>query len=466
MREGAPPKIKLVQESVVSRPQGEARRENLRRRPTILIGTAPDGRLYITVPPTSNATLALRSISGARWHSREAKWSLPGEAKVALARLFPNHRLVTEDRSGQARATPGRPQQHHGQEAYAATGRAHLASPVQSDGDRAPDDESLGKAGSDSGLPPMESTQPACAAGDGQVAKPALAQCPDAGEVLRQADREFRLRRYSSRTRKRYLAIHEAYLTSLQAPALPPSPEKIREFVNQTVVAGSLSYSAHAQTVSAIRFLYRWVLQCPLDPLHLPSPKKEKRLPAVLGKEAVLCLLSAIRNEKHRALVALAYGSGLRVSELVRLRLEDLEPDRGTLRVRKGKGKKDRYTLYSAPVQRAVEAYVRLYEPGTWLFPGQRPGRHLTARSAQKVVERARKKMGLPDHATPHALRHSFATHLLENGTDLRYSQKLLGHASSRTTEVYTHVTRRDLAQIRGPLEELPWDEEKGAHQK
>jgi integrase/recombinase XerD len=246
---------------------------------------------------------------------------------------------------------------------------------------------------------------------------------------------------------------------------LPPDLEKIREFVDQAVIARGLSYSAHAQTVSAIRFLYRWVLQRPLEALHLPSPKKERRLPAVLGKEAVLSLLSAIKNEKHRALVVLTYGSGLRVSELVRLRVDDLEPDRGTLRVRKGKGKKDRYTLYSAPAHRAVEAYMRLYQPSTWLFPGQRPGRHLTARSAQKVVERARKLMNLPDHATPRALRHSFATHLLESGTDLRYIQELLGHASSRTTEIYTHVTRRDLAQIRGPLEELPWDEDKGAHQ-
>jgi integrase/recombinase XerD len=159
----------------------------------------------------------------------------------------------------------------------------------------------------------------------------------------------------------------------------------------------------------------------------------------------------------------LEYGSGLCVGEVVRLRVSDLHPEANTLFVRRGKGKKDRYTIYSGVAREAVEAYLAAYKPQIWLFPGQLPGRHLTSRTAQKIIEKARKKAGLGDEVTPHTLRHCFATHLLEDGTDLRYIQELLGHASPKTTQIYTHVTRRDLARIRSPLDRLPWrdDEDK-----
>ncbi len=166
-------------------------------------------------------------------------------------------------------------------------------------------------------------------------------------------------------------------------------------------------------------------------------------------------LLSSLRNLKHRALVMLAYSAGLRVSELVRLRPGDLDRARRLLHVRGGKGRKDRYTLLSPVAAEAVGLYVDAYRPAGWLFPGTQAGHHLSTRSVQKLLARAARQTGISKRLTPHTLRHSFATHLLEAGTDLRYIQELLGHASSRTTDSYTHVTSRDLARIRSPLDAL-----------
>jgi site-specific recombinase XerD len=149
------------------------------------------------------------------------------------------------------------------------------------------------------------------------------------------------------------------------------------------------------------------------------------------------------------------YSAGLRVSEVVRLRPEDLDIDRGMIRVRRGKGAKERYTLLSARVVDAIRIYLAAFPSRPWLFPGARPDRHYTTRSVQKIVHRAAQRAGIGKHVTPHTFRHSFATHLLESGTDLRYIQELLGHSSSRTTEIYTHVTTTRLASIRSPLDEL-----------
>jgi site-specific recombinase XerD len=147
------------------------------------------------------------------------------------------------------------------------------------------------------------------------------------------------------------------------------------------------------------------------------------------------------------------YSAGLRVSEVVRLRIEDLDPERELIRVRSGKGRKDRYTLLSRRAFEIVRRYIHEYGPTTWLFTGSRPNKPISTRSAQKIVELARQRAGLTARASAHTLRHSFATHLLENGTDVRHIQELLGHSSARTTQIYTHVSRRDLGRIRSPLD-------------
>ena len=166
-------------------------------------------------------------------------------------------------------------------------------------------------------------------------------------------------------------------------------------------------------------------------------------------------LLDAVENLKHRAIILLTYSGGLRLGEVVRLKVEDIDLDRKLVHVRQGKHRKDRYTMLSAVAQKAVQDYRRQYPPETWLFPGARPGRHLTERSVQKAFDRACKKANINKRISIHTLRHSFATHLLERGTDLRYIQVLLGHASPKTTQIYTRVTNRDLAKIQSPLDAL-----------
>ena len=174
----------------------------------------------------------------------------------------------------------------------------------------------------------------------------------------------------------------------------------------------------------------------------------------VLSREEVLAIFEAIPYIKHKAMVATSYGAGLRISEVCALRKSDIDSQRMQIRVHQGKGKKDRFALLSPLVLELLREYYRKVRPkGDWLFPGQNPKRHLTTNAIHKAFKKALKKVGIRKKASMHSLRHSFATHLLENGTDIRFVQALLGHASIRSTTRYTHVSNAALAQI-----ESPWD--------
>lgn len=266
---------------------------------------------------------------------------------------------------------------------------------------------------------------------------------------------ELRLRGYSPRTIKVYLAHVSAYQRTLRVPAEEAGEEEIRRHLVDLVERKRVSRSYLNQSVSAIKFLYRNVFRAPTAMDGLPRPRGERKLPQVLSRDEILRLIATPRNPKHRILLLLAYSAGLRVSEVVRLRVDDIESDRGLIRVRGGKGRKDRYTTLSPLVLEALRDYWRVFRPRPFLFPGQRPGRHLTARSAQKVLDRARRCAGIREGVSMHTLRHSFATHLLEDGTDLRYVQELLGHRRPETTMIYTHVTQKDLTRIRSPLDNM-----------
>jgi integrase/recombinase XerD len=163
--------------------------------------------------------------------------------------------------------------------------------------------------------------------------------------------------------------------------------------------------------------------------------------------------LKATVNETEEALLAVIYSAGLRASEAIGLRVDDIRSERNQIRIRGGKGKKDRYTILADRTLSLLRTYYRAYRPGEWVFPGQDPGRHMSRSSARRIFERAREKAGINDEASLHTLRHSFATHLLEDGVDLRYIQELLGHGSIRTTQRYTHVSRRRIEQVRSPLD-------------
>ena len=263
------------------------------------------------------------------------------------------------------------------------------------------------------------------------------------------------LQGYSPRTRKVYLGHVRRFLAWRSGESEQAELPDPMAYLLHLVEEVGVSRSYHNQAVSALRFVFDRVLEEPALAERIPRPKRELQLPRVLSTDEVRRFLAQVRHPKHRALVLLIYSAGLRVSEAVRLRPEDLDADRGLLRVRRGKGGKDRYTLLSTTALTAVNVYREAFPGGAWLFPGQRRDRHYTTRSAQRIITLAAEKAGLDKRVTPHTLRHSFATHLLEAGTDLRYIQELLGHKSSRTTEIYTHVSHPRLAAIRNPLDEL-----------
>jgi len=268
-------------------------------------------------------------------------------------------------------------------------------------------------------------------------------------------EREVLIRGYSRSTAKAYRNHIRAFLRHVDRPAAEVEDAHIRQYLHHLVAEKDASRAHLNQAVSAIKFLYDKVLASPRTVAGIPRPRGERKLPVVLGREEMRLLLAAPANLKHRALLLLAYSAGLRVGEVVRLRPSDIDSDRGLIRIRSGKGRKDRYSVLSPAVLGVLREYWRTHRPGEWLFPGGREGRHITVRSAQKIVARAKETAGIRRNVTMHTLRHSFATHLLEDGVDLRYVQELLGHTKPETTMIYTHVTRKDLARIRSPLDGL-----------
>ena len=196
--------------------------------------------------------------------------------------------------------------------------------------------------------------------------------------------------------------------------------------------------------------------------IDLERPKKEKKLPEILSKNEISKLLKAVKNLKHKAILYLVYSAGLRVGEVVKLKPTDIDRDRMLIHIIQGKGKKDRYTILSETALSILRQYVKVYKPEHWLFPGQHPDKHLTERSVQKVFDNARIDAKIRKDVSVHNLRHSFATHLLEGGVNLRYIQELLGHSSSKTTEIYTHVTQKNLSNIISPLDTIMMNKEEG----
>lgn len=187
----------------------------------------------------------------------------------------------------------------------------------------------------------------------------------------------------------------------------------------------------------------------------IQRPRREKRLPNVLSKEEVKSILEAPTNLKHRAMLSLIYACGLRRSELLNLTLKDVLSDRNLLFIQQSKGKKDRVVPIGNKLIEMLRDYYKAYKPKTWLFEGQIPNSKYSEKSLENVLKQSLVKTKIKKKVSLHWLRHSYATHLLENGTDLRYIQELLGHSSSRTTEIYTHVSTQNLQQIRSPFDDL-----------
>lgn len=274
---------------------------------------------------------------------------------------------------------------------------------------------------------------------------------PAQSETLRRLSERMVVQRYSPRTRKAYLHHARAFLAFLRVAPEAAGAAHVGEYL-QDVASRDKSVSFQRQAISAIRLLF--------DDMGRPGvmatvhrPRPDRTLPVVLSPAEVRRLLDATPNPTHRLALALLYSGGLRVGEVVALRVWDIDVDRGVIRVRGGKGRKDRETLLSRSALALLRETRPLTNPRAWIFPGARPGRHLTPRSIQKVFARSLERSGVAKAATVHSLRHSFATHLIQSGVSLRHIQELLGHSSSRTTEIYTHLGQGDLLRIPNPLD-------------
>lgn len=230
------------------------------------------------------------------------------------------------------------------------------------------------------------------------------------------------------------------------------------EFIRYLVSERKVSISYQNQAINAIKFYYERVLGGKRITIYLDRPQKERTLPTILSKEEVQLIISKITNLKHKTMIMLTYSAGLRVSEVINLKIQDIDSQRKQIRVAQSKGKKDRYTLLSEKILILLRQYYIKYKPIEWLFEGQSSDGKIVpyfVRSLQMILKKATKKANINKKVTMHTLRHSFATHLLENGTDLRYIQVLLGHQSSKTTEIYTHVTTKGFDKIKNPLDDL-----------
>ncbi len=261
-------------------------------------------------------------------------------------------------------------------------------------------------------------------------------------------------KRYSHNTARTYVSLFSNFVKYYQNKKLTELNENDIKHYLQTIVKLGRSQSYQNQVINSIKFYYEQVLEMPGRFYEIDRPITEKKLPSVLSEEEIIRLLSATKNLKHKAILVTIYSCGLRMSEVLNLKITDIQSDRNLLLVRGAKGNKDRNTLLSATTLALLRKYYETYKPKEYLFEGQ-SGSQYSAKSIQNILKHSMKVAGIKRPASPHTLRHSFATHLLENGTDLRYIQTLLGHSSTKTTEIYTHVSTKGLRDVVSPIEKL-----------
>ena len=260
--------------------------------------------------------------------------------------------------------------------------------------------------------------------------------------------------RYALSTARTYISNFEAFMNYYKDTAVNEIDENdVRNYLQFLVHEGKSDSSINV-AVNAIKFYYEGVLGMPNRFYSIDRPLKREKLPKVLSKAEVKDIIASTRNLKHRCVVALMYSSGLRRNELIMLKLEDIDSKRMIIRVNNGKGKKQRLTVLSPVILEDLRAYFKEWRPTNYLFEGMH-GQAYSSSSVLNIVKDAAKRAGVFRRVTPHMLRHSFATHLLEDGVDLRYIQSLLGHSSTKTTEIYTQVATKNIVNITSPLDDL-----------
>jgi integrase/recombinase XerD len=240
-----------------------------------------------------------------------------------------------------------------------------------------------------------------------------------------------------------------------EKPATELTTEDLKRYMTHVLVKERISENTAHSRLNALKFYYEQVLGREKFFWEIPRPKKVQKLPKVISEEKILEGLLKVSNLKHKTLLLLAYSAGMRVSEVVQLKITDINSDRMQININHAKGKKDRVVTLSKGILPILREYYIKYKPLDWLFEGTNSNEHYSSRSAQQVFKDAYKKLGLPPQCSFHSLRHSYATHLLESGTDISYIQKLLGHNDIKTTLRYTQISKKDIGQIESPLDRM-----------
>lgn len=288
------------------------------------------------------------------------------------------------------------------------------------------------------------------------VSPPAKIPTADNIEQIRKFKSWLLSKRYSPNTIKTYTESLDKFLYFFRDKAVTEiTNDDLIHFNNEYILKNNLSPSYQNQIVNAIKLFYSTIQNKKIEMTSIHRPRREKLLPNVLSKMEVKQILTASVNLKHRVMLSLIYSCGLRRGELLSLKPTDIDSKRNLIFIHQAKGKKDRIAPLSPKILNMLREYYIGYKPQTWLFEGYKKGLPYSEKSLQSVLKQTLIKAGIEKPVTLHWLRHSYATHLLESGTDLRYIQELLGHRSSKTTEIYTHVSTKSLQQIRSPFDDL-----------
>lgn len=272
-------------------------------------------------------------------------------------------------------------------------------------------------------------------------------------KLINSLDELLKLKGYSFKTRKLYLGHIKRFASFIDKNISNVESQEIKKYILFLLDEDHVSHTYANQAISALKHVFNDILKKDTYIDSLPRPKKENKLPNILSFQEVKSILCALKNEKHRTILFLIYSAGLRVGEVVKLTSQDIDSQRMLIHVVQGKGKKDRYTVLSQIALEQLRKYYKLYKPDKWLFPGQNEKEYITVRTVERIFDNACSIAKIKKKVSVHSLRHSFATHLLEGGIDLRYIQELLGHESSKTTEIYTHVTEKSISNIQSPLD-------------
>lgn len=275
-------------------------------------------------------------------------------------------------------------------------------------------------------------------------------------ECIERYKQYLKSKRYAESTIKSYVHSIQLFLAYFKnRPMESLTNEDVIRFNNDYILTKRLSGSFQNQVVNAIKKFFLVVENRKMDIDSIHRPRREQKLPHVISKEEVKAILEAPRNLKHRAMLSLIYACGLRRSELLNLKPSHVDSKRKLLIISQSKGRKDRVAPISEKIIELLREYYKAYRPKEWLFEGQKVGNQYSAKSLENVLKQSLSKTKIKKSVTLHWLRHSFATHLLESGTDLRYIQEILGHKSSKTTEIYTHVSTRNLQNVKSPFDDL-----------